>query len=95
MFRIKLKALKKSRRFNDLNEAYSSLTFTLPLNVVIRGQSVFIAIFYIKSKVLMRTFIVFLKGVILNPDIKTLLPFTKIFKKYCCLYSNMPDVFFF
>ena len=93
MFCIKLKVLKGSGRFNDLNEAYSSLTFTLPLNVVIRGQSVFIAIFCIKSKVLMRTFIVFLKGVILNPDIKCSCHLN-ISKKYCCVYSNMPDVFF-
>ena len=77
---IELKILKRSGRFNDLNETYSSLTFTPPLNGVIRCQSVFIAIFGIKSKVLMRhlrkyNFIVFFKWVILDPDIIMVLPF--------------------
>ena len=53
MFGIKLKGLKKSGRFDDLNEAYSSLAFTPPLNRVIRGQPVFVAIFIIKLNVLM------------------------------------------
>ena len=54
MFGMKFQALKRSGRFNELNEAYSSLTFTPPLNRVIRYQPVFIAIYGIKSKVLMR-----------------------------------------
>ena len=80
MFGIILKGLKKSGRFNDLNEAYSSLTFTSPLNGAIRGQPVFIAIFSIKSNVLMGplrkyNFNVFLKWTILNPDKIMVWPF--------------------
>ena len=68
-----LKGLKKSNRINDLNEAYSSLTFTPSLNGVIRGQPVFIAIFSIKLDVLMGplrkyNYIVFSKWVILKPE---------------------------
>ena len=48
MFGIKLKGLKKSGRFNDLKEAYSSLTSSPPLDGVIRGQPLFIAIFTVK-----------------------------------------------
>ena len=71
MFGIKLKVLKRSGRFYDLNEAYSSPTFIPPLNGVIRAQPAFIATFGIKLKDLMRPlrkydFIVFLKWVILN-----------------------------
>ena len=52
MFGIKLKVLKRSGTFYDLNEATTS---TPSLNGVIRGQPVFIAIFGIKFKDLMRT----------------------------------------
>ena len=74
---IKLKVFKRSGRCNDLNEAYSSLSFTPPLNGII---SACIAIFGIKSKVMMTalrkcSFIVFLKWVILNLDIEMVLPF--------------------
>ena len=80
MFDIKLKVLKRSGRFYYFNEAYSPPTFTPPLNGVIRGQLVFVAIFSIKSKVLMRPLRtydcnVFLKWVILNPDIILVLLF--------------------
>ena len=73
MFGIKLKGFKKSGKFNDLNRAYSSLTITPPLNGVIRGQPVFIAIFCINANNLMGplgkyNFIVFSKCVFLNPD---------------------------
>ena len=72
MLGIKLKVLKRSGIFYDLNEAYSFPTFNPPLNGVIRGQPVFVAMFGINSKVLMRPlrkydFIVFLKWVILKP----------------------------
>ena len=53
MFGIKLKVYKSSGRFNDLNEADLSFTFTPHLNRVIKGQPVFIAIFGIKSKIFM------------------------------------------
>ena len=77
MFGIKLKGLKKSGRLNDLNEAYSSLTITPPLNGVRRGQPVLIAIFSIKSNVLMGPLrkYNFPKWVILNPGKILLLPF--------------------
>ena len=55
MFGIKLKVLKRSGIFYDLNEAVSPPTFTSPLNGVIRGQPVFIAIFGIKSNVMIRS----------------------------------------
>ena len=54
MFDIKSKVFKKTGRFYDLNVAYSSQNVTPPSNWVIRCQPVFIAIFGIKSKVLIR-----------------------------------------
>ena len=63
MFGIKLKFLKRSGRFDDLNEAYSSPTFISPLNGVIRGQPVFITIFGSKLKVWMKLLVRFLFGV--------------------------------
>ena len=75
-----LEGLKEMWPIFDLNEAYSSPTFTPSLIGVIRGEHVFKAIFGIKSKVLMRPlrkydFIVFLKWIILNPVIIMVLPF--------------------
>ena len=54
MFGIKLKVLKRSGRFNNLNETYSSLAVTPPLNGAIRGQPVCMAILCIKLKVFLR-----------------------------------------
>ena len=70
MFGIKLKTLKRSGRFYDLNIGFSLQTFTSTLNWVIRDQPVFVAIFGIKSNVLLRPlqnydFIVFKNG---NPE---------------------------
>ena len=70
MFGIKLKTLKSSGRFYDLNIGFSLQTFTSTLNWVIRDQPVFVAIFGIKSNVLLRplrnyAFIVFKNG---NPE---------------------------
>ena len=81
MFGIKLKGLRKSGRFNDLNEAYfiPNLHPTLGWG----HKPVFIAIFSIKSNILMGPlrkyhFIVFSKWVIPNPDIIIVLPFKRI-----------------
>ena len=54
MFGIKLKVLKRSGTLHDLTGSYSPQTSARPLNGVERDQPVNIAIFGIKSKVLVK-----------------------------------------
>ena len=54
MFGIKLKTLERSDTLYDLKGSYSNPASTPPLNGVKRGQPVNIAIFHIRSKVLMK-----------------------------------------